>query len=506
MVWNDRDGLTPQNLNARGGPIFNVKDPDFGATGDGSTDDTAAIQAAIDAAVGGTLMFPEGTYMVRGKPTGSVGRLGIKPLSNSTWLFAGNAVIKVIAQASDTYAVINIDGVTDVTLYGPRVDGNKANITDAGGQGHGIFMTGGCERIRIYSARSFNCYGDGIYIGITGDTNRDIVVVGSEFSSNRRQGCSITQGRDITFLGCGFVDTAGTSPQKGALVEPNAAADWIHNINFIGCWARNNTGRNFSVAGVTDMTNPVSIHFTNCVSEDSGNEGFSIETCSGSEGVITLTGCESLNDGIAGFRLNDADLPVLIDNMFIKDCNTTQNGTARFGSAFVASIGTSDLNSGNLYITNSRVQNDSGDILFALHTIRFGGISSAFIENIKAEIITSGLTESELWDRAGNQSEYQGIFDVNFPNHPIRTIANNATPDVHGRHLIKSGGTTTITDFDGGTIGQTITLIAAHSVTITDGTPIILAGGANFEMVATDTLTLIMFDDQVWQEVARSVN
>src|SRR5664279_1435346 len=39
---------------------------DFGAKGDGVTDDTNAIQAALDAAVdGGNIVFPRGTYMVR---------------------------------------------------------------------------------------------------------------------------------------------------------------------------------------------------------------------------------------------------------------------------------------------------------------------------------------------------------------------------------------------------------------------------------------------------------
>ncbi|MGW8177600.1 MAG: glycosyl hydrolase family 28-related protein, partial [bacterium] len=49
------------------GMFYNVKDPAYGAEGDGSTDDTAAIQAAIDAATaasGGIIFFPPGTYLI----------------------------------------------------------------------------------------------------------------------------------------------------------------------------------------------------------------------------------------------------------------------------------------------------------------------------------------------------------------------------------------------------------------------------------------------------------
>ena len=88
----------------------------------------------------------------------------------------------------------------------------------------------------------------------------------------------------------------------------------------------------------------------------------------------------------------------------------------------------------------------------------------------------------------------------------VTTMADDATPSISAGNLFKTGGTTAITDFDDGVVGQTIKILAAHSVTITDGAPIILSGGANFDMVATDTLELTMFDDQVWQEVSRSVN
>ena len=58
--------VTKINSGSIPGLAINVKDADYGATGDGSTDDTTAIAAAIDAAEasGGTVFFPAGTYRV----------------------------------------------------------------------------------------------------------------------------------------------------------------------------------------------------------------------------------------------------------------------------------------------------------------------------------------------------------------------------------------------------------------------------------------------------------
>jgi len=46
------------------GMFTNVKDPTFGATGDGVTDDTTAVLAATAAANGGVVFFPPGTYKI----------------------------------------------------------------------------------------------------------------------------------------------------------------------------------------------------------------------------------------------------------------------------------------------------------------------------------------------------------------------------------------------------------------------------------------------------------
>lgn len=74
LIASGAGGLTGLALNSSGQPwgptveqvaaLFNVRD--YGATGDGSSDDTRAAQAAINAAEadGGTVFFPAGTYLV----------------------------------------------------------------------------------------------------------------------------------------------------------------------------------------------------------------------------------------------------------------------------------------------------------------------------------------------------------------------------------------------------------------------------------------------------------
>ena len=53
-------GATTRTLDSKLGDMISVKD--FGATGNGSTDDTAALQAVLTANAGKTVYFPPGTY------------------------------------------------------------------------------------------------------------------------------------------------------------------------------------------------------------------------------------------------------------------------------------------------------------------------------------------------------------------------------------------------------------------------------------------------------------
>jgi len=99
---------------------------DFGATGDGLTDDTAAINAAItaiNALGGGTVLFPEGTYLV-----GDVGgNTAISLLSNVTLNGSGiNATIIKLKNNGNAH-VISASSVSNVAITNLTVDGNRAN-------------------------------------------------------------------------------------------------------------------------------------------------------------------------------------------------------------------------------------------------------------------------------------------------------------------------------------------------------------------------------------------
>lgn len=87
---------------------------DFGAVGDGVTDDTAAIQAALDASDG--VFIPDGTYLV-GELTVSTNGAAIHGQSHSAILKRKNL---------SYLPVFKSDGVSNLHFFGFAVDGNKA--------------------------------------------------------------------------------------------------------------------------------------------------------------------------------------------------------------------------------------------------------------------------------------------------------------------------------------------------------------------------------------------
>ncbi|MDQ6905234.1 MAG: twin-arginine translocation signal domain-containing protein [Chloroflexota bacterium] len=111
--------------------VINVRQ--YGAAGDGATDDTAAIQAAIDAVppAGGTVLFPPGTYIVAPQRT-----VGIAIKSNLRLAGAGAAsVLKIKDHLGDWQRLLSprtIGGrVENFIVEDLAFDGNILNNPEA---------------------------------------------------------------------------------------------------------------------------------------------------------------------------------------------------------------------------------------------------------------------------------------------------------------------------------------------------------------------------------------
>ena len=185
---------------------------DFGAVGDGVTDDTAAIQAAFDSftsATGGGLVYiPPGTYLVSSTLILDVTGMYIYGVTGRTTLKRKNSV------AADTMNIMqtSFEGryaaapITDVTIYGITFDGNKANNSIGSDDNYdhclvgfytdrmqvrncvaknagrlGIAFTTGADDCVIEGCDVYDCDEGGIYSEVSENTR---------FIGNYLEGCS----------------------------------------------------------------------------------------------------------------------------------------------------------------------------------------------------------------------------------------------------------------------------------------------------------------------------
>ena len=250
--------------------IFNVQD--FGAKADGITDDTAAIQRAIDAAAtagGGQVYMPTGTYIVSGGEEPSDGCLMLK---SNVYLYGdgmGATTVKV-ADGTDT----KITGVIrsaygeethDFGVSNLTIDGNRDSTTgkiDGWFNGYIPGEAGYDSNVTLDSVEIKDCSGYGF------DPHEQTV--------NMVIKNSVSHGNGLD----GFV------------------ADFLSNSTFENNVAYDNDRHGFNVVTSThDFT------MTNNVAYDNGGNGIVVQR--GSEDIpsprnITITGGEVYGNGAEG--------------------------------------------------------------------------------------------------------------------------------------------------------------------------------------------------------------
>jgi hypothetical protein len=214
-----------------------------GAKGDGQSDDTAAIQAAIDAVAGtgGTVLVPGGTYMVD-----AAGKDRIRLGSNMRLRLARDAVIKAIPTSAKKYAVLSISGAANVTVVGGTLEGERDRHQGKIGEGGmGIRVDRGADTVTISGVTARKMWGDGFYV----EDAKDVRFCGVIADGNRRQGLSIVDADGVTVTDSVFKSTHGTRPSAGIDLEPDEPAQKITNIRIEGSKFLDNAGSGIQIAG-----------------------------------------------------------------------------------------------------------------------------------------------------------------------------------------------------------------------------------------------------------------
>lgn len=203
-------------------PTINILD--FGANPNNSKDDTKAIQEAIDyaAKVGGIVHFPKGVFLINADP--NTGSLWLH--NNQEIKMDKETILKVIPNSLSNYVLFYIYDKHNVKISGGNLKGDRyEHQSDLGEYGHGISINGQSKNIDISDIHISDFWGDGFYIG--GNEKRgtypsNIKIKNSTSDNNRRQGLSITAGKNITIQESTFSNTNGTAPEAGIDLERNA--------------------------------------------------------------------------------------------------------------------------------------------------------------------------------------------------------------------------------------------------------------------------------------------
>jgi len=243
------------------GALINVLD--YGAIGDGVTDDTAAMQAAIAAATANgqsTLYIPTGTYIVK------------QQLNVSQCSVLGEGVYASIIKAGSGFTGTNLMYVgslaQNLVYENFQLDGNTGTASVKG-----LLVEGNVLHCRFSTIKISNCSDIALYIknGDSGTTRPSVnTFIDLRIITNNYIGLYYTSGRQNTFINCDFEELG----EQGIVCDGSGnPTDAPQSSTFEECWVER-VGQNHTTSGGVSgivLNAADSIMFRNCTVDGYGS-------------------------------------------------------------------------------------------------------------------------------------------------------------------------------------------------------------------------------------------
>ena len=361
---NDIDPINPADT----APVSVIA---FGAVADGTTDDAAAIQSALDSGAS-RIFFPAGTYSIS-ESLDPPSNVIIEGEGKATVILSTNAAadrfifyttsksnitirdmkLTPLGGGTGTRAAIQLNSCTDCKVENIIVeditDNNGVFLVDCdrividrlyfngGGAGNGVYNSGGRD-CKVTNSHATDCFAGFTISSAQTDSDlapvatvRDVtdtynnVIANCTVVNCHSQSYTVTGAIANTVSACHARDYAGASTHKAFqakdTADPDATGDPTRGNVFIGC-----TVKNYPAGFGAQETSHT--HFIDCTTRDNSTNAFEFNAAS----KCQVIGCSAYEFTLAGILLS-------------KTSTSTFNGV-KLETSTATAIGIKDPNAG----------------------------------------------------------------------------------------------------------------------------------------------------------------